>query len=437
MTETRLPAVWLRSLAALVAFAGLLGLGGCGGGSGAPNNVFSTPGTLAVLPANAVAYSGIPMLLTISGGTPPYKAFSSNSSVVPVVQEVAGSAIALVPNTVTAETAVTITVQDTPLGATAATGSVALTVRPSPLLNSLTITPNATTCGTNAICSGQTGTATVTVSGSQGRQVRFDVVSGPYGLLTPGNPPTVVTSLIATSDSSGVASVIIQANPGAPTQFAQLRVTDITSGQQLTGNFLIQQVTDGTKILTVVPGTATITGAFKGSCSSGFSTDYFIFGGTPPYRVTSTFPNAVSLSPSTVNVSGGSFRATTNGTCVNPLTFSIVDATGLVTTATLSNVEGSTDIPVITPAALAVAPATYTVTACSGQSRQFIVTGGTTPYSATAINTLGTSVAVTGNGNGSTFTVGPLPAGFSTTTVVFTDQSAPQKSISATINCLS
>ena len=91
MTEYRHFAVWARTLAGLVALAGLIGLSGCGGGSGAPNNVFNTPGPLTVLPASAVAFSGIPMALTVSGGTPPYKAFSSNPALVPVAQDVAGS----------------------------------------------------------------------------------------------------------------------------------------------------------------------------------------------------------------------------------------------------------------------------------------------------------------------------------------------------------
>ncbi len=51
MTEPRLFAAWLRSLAGLAALAGLLGLSACGGGSGAPNNVYDTPGPLTVLPA--------------------------------------------------------------------------------------------------------------------------------------------------------------------------------------------------------------------------------------------------------------------------------------------------------------------------------------------------------------------------------------------------
>ena len=59
--------------------------------------------------------------------------------------------------------------------------------------------------------------------------------------------------------------------------------------------------------------------------SSGFATDYYIFGGTPPYSVAATFPDAISIAPTVVGASGGFFRATTNGTCVNPVTFSIVD----------------------------------------------------------------------------------------------------------------
>ena len=83
------------------------------------------------------------------------------------------------------------------------------------------------------------------------------------------------------------------ANALAPTQFAQLSVTDLTSGQTLIGSFVIVQVTDGTQIMTVVPSDVTIKGAFKGQCSANFPTDYYIYGGTPPYRVTSTFPASI------------------------------------------------------------------------------------------------------------------------------------------------
>ena len=97
-------------------------------------------------------------------------------------------------------------------------------MRAAPLLNTLTITPDSADCGTNAICTGQTGTATVTVLGlggasAAGRAVKFDVLAGPF-LVTTGNPAQpLVTSLTVFTDARGVASVIIKANANAPTQF--------------------------------------------------------------------------------------------------------------------------------------------------------------------------------------------------------------------------
>ena len=188
-----------------------------------------------------------------------------------------------------------------------------------------------------------------------GRAVRFDVLGTAHAIAINTAQP-FVTSLIVVSDANGVASVIVRANAGAATQFAQLLVTDLTSGQQRTLNFVIQQVVDGTQVLSVVPDEANITGAFKGECSAGFRTDYFIYGGTPPYRVSSTFPASVTLVNSIVNANGGFFEAITNGGCVDPLTFTIVDATGRQTTASLRNVEGTEDRPVIVAPALAIAP---------------------------------------------------------------------------------
>lgn len=436
MTEYRPFTAWLRLLAGLLALAGALGLGGCGGGGGAPNNVFNTPGALTLLPGpTVVAYSGQPTVLTISGGQPPYRAFSSNSGILPVTQAVPGSSIVLLPANVTGDTDVIITAQDTPPGATAANAAVTVTVRAAPLLNSLTITPNNTECGTTAICSGQDGTATVTVLGPQGgpiagRAVRFDVVSGPYLITTTNPAQPLVTSLVVVTDQNGMASVIVRANVNAPTQFAQLSVTDLTSGQQIIGNFLIQQVTDGSKILSVVPSTATITGAFLGECSIGFRTDYFIFGGTPPYHITSTFPASIVLSTNTVNVAGGFFEATTNGACVDPLTFSIVDATGRQTTAELHNVPGTTARPVIVAPALAITPASVPATPCTAKTFTFIASGGTPSYGAVVTPTPPGTALVAGN----KITVSGLTAAGTYSVTVF-DQSSPQKTASATITC--
>ena len=71
--------------------------------------------------------------------------------------------------------------------------------------------------------------------------------------------------------------------------------------------------------------------------------DYYIFGGTPPYRIVVNFPNAVTLVNAVVNTNGGCFDAITNGTCFTGLTFAIVDANGrtLLSPPTVNNVEGA------------------------------------------------------------------------------------------------
>ena len=102
MTENRLFAGWLRSITALAAVAGTLGLSACGGGSGAPNNPFLGP--LAVLPAAIVVYSGVPTTLTISGGTGPYRAFSSNPTLLPVQQTVPAKTVVLLAGNVDVDT---------------------------------------------------------------------------------------------------------------------------------------------------------------------------------------------------------------------------------------------------------------------------------------------------------------------------------------------
>ena len=424
------------------------------------------PPTRAVLPAAVVVFSGVPTSVFVTGGVPPYFAFSSNPAVLPVTQPVAGAAVPLVATNVSVDTAVTLTIQDS----ANKTATAAITVRAAPLLNALTIKPNFADCVTsvnpNAICSGQTGTATVTLQlpgggAAPGRQVRFDVVAGPYAIAATGSGASVPTVTV-TSDAGGNAQVIIRANVDAPTQPAQIRATDITSGQQVTGDFLIQQRTDGATILTVVPGEATITGAFVDDCSQGFRVDYFIYGGTPPYRVTQAFPTASSVigtsgvagTSAIVNAAGGLFEAVTNGTCVNPQTFSILDATGRQTTAQLFNLPGTETRPVATPPPdLAIVPGAITYDCAVGaRNVDFIITGGTPPYNAfvTPTSTSGLPV-ITASDNpsaippvfstpaivrksGGAFRVA-MQAGGPGVTVSFIDSSNPKKTSTRTIAC--
>ncbi len=450
MTDNRLLAACLRPLVGLVALAGVLALSACGGGSGAPNNPYApgptVPGPLSLLPAAATAYSGVPMTLTASGGVPPYLAFSSDSAILPVAQAVAGSSILLLPGNVGSDTLVTITLQDS-----AGTKAVsAVTVRAAPLLpNLITVVPNGDCAiGANTLCSGGTGTASVVVTGAggggiPGRQVRFEVISGAFQIQTPNPAQPLASTYTVVTDANGAAAVGLVVNVNAPTQIASIRATDVTSGNQVTGQFLIQQVTDGAQILSVIPsGDTTITGPDANTCSSGVSVVYHIYGGTPPYQVSAPFVGAVSLSGVPVATNGGSFTATTTGGCFDKMPFAITDATGRTipggSSPTLTNAKGtSTGGGTTTP--VTVTPATISIPACTGKTANFLVTGGTAPYSVTFSGVPPTPLPiVTPNpvpASGTTVAVSGLLTGSGTTTILFVDSSTPKQSGSLAITC--
>jgi hypothetical protein len=390
---------WLRPALALFALGGLLALGGCGGGSGAPNNPFQpgppVPGPLSVLPPIVTAYSNTPVTLTISGGAAPFFVVSSNTSVLPVAQTPSGNTIVLLPGNVVTDTAVTITVQD----AVGQRATSTVTIKAAPIFGTLTIKPASAACGAN-ICAGQTGTATVIVTGPGGvgipnRQVRFDVVDGDFAIQSnnPGTP--LVATLTVVSDGNGVATVFIQANLGAPTQPATIRATELTSGEQILGTFTIAQFGNGTPTLSVSPQSVSVAGPDSMHCSTGIPVSYSIFGGTPPYRVVADLPTLITLVGSPVQSNGGSFTAITNG-CVALETFTISDATGSFITATISSVlgtdttggggSGGGDCSTFSPPnpnCPAVTPASLSLTACPGNpgsSTTALISGGAPPY---------------------------------------------------------
>jgi hypothetical protein len=310
---------------------------------------------------------------------------------------------------------------------------VTVTVRPAPLFSGLTVAASAPECGSANLCSGSTGTASVTARGVAGaplagRQIKFDVVYGPFAIQSTNPATPLVQTLTVVTDSNGAARVGLQADINATTQPAQIRATDLTTGQPVIGNFTVVNNTS-TSAITIVPAKATITSFYKDECSAGFQVDYFVYGGNPPYRVSSTFPAAVNLFPTSVNASGGRFTAVTNGACVNPLTFTVVDAAGKQTTALLENLPGTEDRPVTPVPDLAIQP--NNVTACT---QQFVIVGGTAPYgvstSAAGATVTPQPVAATGD-----TVVVKLPAASGATTVVVVDSSRPQKTVSAIMNC--
>ena len=91
--------------------------------------------------------------------------------------------------------------------------------------------------------------------------MRFDAIGTAYAIATNNPAQPYASTLTVVSDASGVASVIIKAAVSAPTQFVQMTATDLTSGQQLTGNFVIEQITDGSTIVQSRPEAATAASA--------------------------------------------------------------------------------------------------------------------------------------------------------------------------------
>ncbi len=427
----------LRPVLTVLGLAGLLTLTACGGGSGAPNNPYVTPPTtpgLVVAPNTLKAYSGVPVTVTVTSGVAPFFAFSSDASVLPVAQNVSGSTIVLLANKVSADTDVTITVQDS----AGQTTPVKVTVVSSTIFNALTFAPSGSDCGVN-LCSGQTGTATVVATGPggsplTGRQIRFDVVYGPFGITT-SNPATpLVQTLTVATDGTGTAVAAVLADSNATTQPAQIRATDVTSGQQQVANFtIVNNTIAGGSPLAVIPDTATITGPTNTTCSSGFRVDYYIYGGNPPYSVSSTFPTGIVIVNRTVSYSGAYFEAITNGTCVDPLTFTIVDSAGKQTTALLHNTVGTTAPPA--PSAILIAPGSTSDPACAGKTYTLVVTGGTPPYNVTAspVGALINPQVIPASG-GSTAVSGLL-TGSGLTSIVVVDSGTPQATGTASISC--
>lgn len=450
MSRIRLTA-WLRLGALLLASAGVFALSACGGGSGAPNNPYipppTPPGPLTVVPDEAIAFAGTPLILSISGGTPPYQAFSSNPAALPVAQNVNGNTLALLANNVDSAQAANVTIRD----ASGQTAISEITVRPALLLPaSITIVPNSAPCSGGDVCSGQTSVATVRVTGPTGaglagRSVRFDVVQGQFSLQTtnPGSPLAATQTVI--SDANGEARVVISVAPNTPTQIGLLRATELSTGSQVTAQFVIAQVVSGDGILSVIPsGATTITGPFQRICSSGVRVSHYIFGGTPPYRIVVNFPDAVTLVNAVVNTNGGGFDIITNGSCFQGLTFAITDANGrtLLSPPTVNNVEG-TAVPPTPPApppqALQVSAAgtgTPTAPVACGPGATFPITiTGVAPFSASASRPnviLNPNPVPTSPGQLNVSGTG-LPGG--ATTITIGDSNVPQQLATVTIYC--
>jgi hypothetical protein len=397
-------------LGALLTTAALVA--GCGGG-GATDPFAPGPSapSLIINPGAITIYSGTPAVISISSGVGPFQAFSSDPLILPVTQSVAGAAVTLVANAVEADKPISITIQDGLLRRSV----IAVTVKASPLLSSMQIIPaestkckNQTASGTTdldnaSFCSGETATARITVRTANtvpiaNRQIRYDVVQGPYNFVTDQAGTVLAKTATIVSDQNGQSIVTIKSDAAVATQVALIRATDLVSGNRVDGSFTIVQSVDGTPSFNVSPSEATFTGYYDNQCGAG-SIRFVIYGGTSPYTVVANSPaiaypsltDQLIFSTSVIVAKSGDFfyGITTGGLCAGSREglFTITDAAGRIITAKVTSDKGSIPEPVAPPpTVLTVAPPTITLkgAACANVLLAFKVKGGTVPYRASS-----------------------------------------------------
>ena len=375
---------WASLLAAAILLGLMTLLSGCGGGGA--SSAAALPLTVIPGAPTVYAYQTTPTYITIRGGVKPFNVYSNNTAVISFNNATMPGG--LVPdetieldgpggkygqvNNVNAATTVNLIVRDA--AGTQVTSTV--TVNPSSLNSTLTITGDATQTticpgGAGVVCSGYQGTASVTATTTTGaplpgHQVLFQVLDqgAKYGFVcnqSLGNCLVVssdsaghVTGLQTTTDTNGNAYAVIKADANVGTQFATISATDQATGQVLDKQFLIQ----GTALAAVpASGTWTIslTGVavaavvgppavaahtdYSNSCPGSAAPPtysiYTIYGGSPPYTVSSLSPlvGSVALPPApattpastsasvTVASSGGSFLVYwPSDACTDPAT---------------------------------------------------------------------------------------------------------------------
>jgi hypothetical protein len=427
-----------------LALAASLLLSACGGG-GASVNPNQSGTTLVLEPTEATFYGGVPATMTIAGGRPPFSLTSSEPNVISVPAVINSNTFDVLPNNPSVIDAglpagslpirtINIDVHDS-LGNTATSKihvgqnfltGYGITFGPS----TCAVPAGATSTTTVTPCAGSDTTVTFTATSNGilhgNQQFRLDVVRGQFALYDPlGSTTTVTQSLLVNSDHSGTVHAIIRVPAGVPTQIADLRITEVSSGVSTDELFTITG-TSSTLTLTAIPSSFTFTsGGLSSTCGTG-SGDVFIFDGVPPYTGVSTNPN-VTVTPVSPNAQPGRFTITANNpnVCLTaiPLIFQDSLANRVVVTVTTSP---GTATPPTAPAVTPVATAPNSITLGCGVTGSVAVVGGTPPYSATS-SSPGVSALASGNTVQITRNTGdppPVPPGYgSSFTVSVTDGS--------------
>lgn len=297
--------------------------------------------------------------MTLRNGKKPYIVASSNTAIISFNAatmprgEVPGEDIILEGpngqygrvNNVDIDTTVTLTITD----ANNTQLKVVITVKPSSLNNSLTVT--------NPLEAGKQGSASVratTITGGpvSGHRIHFRVMDqgAAYGFVCNPSPGVGDCKVIETdasgrvisvetiTDQNGDAFAVTRADVGATTQYATISATDMTTGQVLREQFVISGLA-----LAALPASATwnigtgngdlvfdsngvdnVAGNADDETSGGCdpvpangntnaTTGFYIYGGTPPYTITSTTPSVAGLSSTSTGTFSGTTTVSTSG----------------------------------------------------------------------------------------------------------------------------
>jgi len=240
--------------------------------------------------------------------------------------------------------------------------------------------------------------STLTIDGNQGGTATFTVVGGIPGYRIYSDNHAFSPNPAILQKSGDTFTVNVPAGTPATT----ITFTVIDSQSNRTTATLT--ITSTATALTIIPSSVTL--------APGESAQFMISGGRSPYTISTSRPDLLTLSTSTVSSSGGTFRATAGTVTANTTVTVIVrDASGTTATATVT----------ITPTAttLAVSPTTASIGA--GETAVFTITGGRAPY--TVVSSRPTIAFNTTSGNG-TWTVSASGGTFTVTAGVVNEATA-------------
>jgi len=364
-----------RLLSSLALCLSVALLASCGGGGAASPPVTSV-GSLALAPASATLYAGVPYELTIAGGRGPYLVTSSEPTIVSVNRTVGGNTFTIVPNNPgvidpnagegeVARRSVTIAVRDS-MGAT-------VSAQYSVLQNFFTgyrqvYSNTCAASGTTGFVDACAGTDSLVqlVPVSQGalyvnRELRLDRVRGDFTFVneSAGATPQESDRIFVRTDGTGRALARIRVSPVAASQLATYTISDVATGASTTVAFLIVGVSITFPDLKIIPpGPITFVGRSDTLCGGGAS-DVFIVGGRPPYTVSA--PVGVIVSASTLQASSSRLTIRTpeaSTPCPPAYTILVTDSRGETASFTINSVQGSPIPDPDPPPPVEIVPAT-------------------------------------------------------------------------------